>query len=164
MFKLFSKNKDRDNKNLSFKSPIDGKVINIEDVPDQVFSQKMVGDGFAVEPKNGNVYAPFDGEILQIFPTNHAICLKSNEGIEMIIHIGIDTVEIKGDGFTRLSEVGAKVSAGDLIHKFDLATLISHGKDTVTPIVITNFDAIAEMNVNYGERVHQDTVCNLKLK
>ena len=144
MFGIFKK------KTLSLKSPMDGEVIDITKVPDAVFSQKMVGDGFAVSPVNGSVKAPCSGKIAQIFPTNHAFGIVTDDGVEILVHIGIDTVELKGEGFTRIAEVGAQVNAGDEIVRVDLDVLKSHDKSMVTPVVVTSPDKVKSIDVKFG--------------
>jgi len=144
MFGLFKK------KTLGLKAPMDGTVIDISEVPDAVFSQKMVGDGFAINPTDGSVKAPCAGKIVQIFPTNHAFGIVSEEGVEVLVHIGIDTVELKGEGFTRIAEVGTSVNAGDEIVRVDLDVLKAHEKSAITPIVITTPDKIKTMDVKLG--------------
>ncbi len=90
-------------------SPISGEIIPLSDVQDKTFSDKLIGDGVAIIPSEGKVYAPFDGKITNIFPTKHAIGLKSDEGVELLIHIGLDTVELKGQGFISHVEEGDRV-------------------------------------------------------
>ncbi len=108
-------------KSVLIKMPFDGDVVDLKEVPDQVFSQKMLGDGFAILPKAGIniVNSPCKGQLIQIFPTNHAIGLQSEEGIEMIIHIGIDTVELKGEGFERIANPPSEINQGQALLKFD---------------------------------------------
>src|SRR5699024_10059327 len=96
---------------IDFSAPMTGKRIALEDVPDKVFSEKMMGDGFAIEPQDGRLVSPVDGKILNIFPTKHAIGIVDDLGHEILIHIGLDTVQLKGQGFT------VKVAEGDLIEK-----------------------------------------------
>ena len=84
---------------VEFKSPVSGETVDLTEVPDQVFASKMVGDGIAFKPDQGILFAPVSGEIVQVFPTKHAIGLRTKEGLEVLIHIGIDTVEMKGEGF-----------------------------------------------------------------
>lgn len=129
------------------KTPTEGKVIDITAVPDHVFSQKMLGEGFAVEPTSGIIKAPCDGELVQVFPTNHAFGIKTEEGLEILVHIGIDTVELKGEGFKRLVEPGVTVSAGTPIIEVDLDFIQSKGKPSVTPVVITTPDKIKNVKV-----------------
>lgn len=144
MFGLFKK------KSMKIYPPMKGEIISLTEVPDKVFSQKMIGDGFAVIPVNGEVMSPIDGKILHVFPTNHAFGLVTKEGIEVLVHIGIDTVELKGDGFTRILEPGTNVNAGDTVIKVNLSVLEKHGKSPVTPVVITTADKIKGIHVNKG--------------
>lgn len=101
-------------------SPISGEIIPLSDVQDKTFSDKLIGDGVAIIPSEGKVYAPFDGKITNIFPTKHAIGLKSDEGVELLIHIGLDTVELKGQGFISHVEEGDRVFKNQLIFEMDL--------------------------------------------
>lgn len=135
---------------ISVKSPVEGEVINISEVPDTVFSEKMVGDGFAVKPSNGSVMAPVSGKVVQIFPTNHAFGIETKEGLEILVHIGIDTVDLEGEGFSRSVEVGAKVKVGDEIIRVDLDILKSKGKSCITPVVITSPNKVKSMELSYG--------------
>lgn len=125
-------------KQLELYSPLTGKRISLDQVPDQVFSAKIMGDGFAIEPSDGEVVAPIDGEVVHLFPTKHAIGLKTKEGLEVLIHVGIDTVELNGEGFESFVGVGQKVKKGTLLLKVDLQKIEEKGKPTVTPVVFTN--------------------------
>lgn len=118
--------------------PIPGVQIDLSEVPDEMFSQKLLGDGFAVRPTEGQVYAPFDGTVEMVFDTCHAIGLKSSTGTELLIHIGIDTVNLKGEGFTPKVKVGEKISVGDLLMEFDIEKMKEHGYAIETPVVVTN--------------------------
>lgn len=150
--------------NCQFIAPMSGKIIALQDVPDKVFSEKMMGDGFAVDPVNGLVCSPCDGEILQIFPTSHAIVLKSPEGLEIIIHIGLDTVKLKGEGFKRLVEVGSQVKAGDLLLEVDIESVRLKAKSMISPIVITNMDQVNNMKIHYKTCSMKDSVGYVSLK
>ncbi|SFV66765.1 PTS system, glucose-specific IIA component [hydrothermal vent metagenome] len=130
MFGLFKKSKQ------VIISPMDGDIIPLEDVPDEVFSKGLSGDGMAIVPLSGTVVAPIDGVVSRIFPTNHAFLISKKNGIEVMVHIGLDTVELKGEGFERLVEEGAKVSSGTPIISVDLDYLESRGKKIVTPVLI----------------------------
>ncbi|MGL4600010.1 MAG: PTS glucose transporter subunit IIA [Plesiomonas sp.] len=137
-------------------APLSGEIVNIEDVPDVVFAEKIVGDGIAIKPSGNLMVAPVDGTIGKIFETNHAFSIESDSGIELFVHFGIDTVELKGEGFTRIAEEGQRVKMGDPVIKFDLAVLESKAKSTLTPVVISNMDEIKEMiklsgNITVGE-------------
>ncbi|WP_102026335.1 PTS sugar transporter subunit IIA [Salirhabdus sp. Marseille-P4669] len=121
---------------------VDGKLVNIEQVPDPTFSQKMMGDGVAIIPVNGNVVSPVDGEVLQVFPTKHAVGLKGKTGVEILIHIGLETVGMQGEGFEAHVQQGSKVKVGDPLVTFDLALVKEKANDSITPIVITNNDLV----------------------
>ncbi|OIJ13418.1 PTS glucose transporter subunit IICBA [Anaerobacillus alkalilacustris] len=119
-------------------SPIEGKILPISEVPDQVFSQKMMGDGFAVLPNKGEVVAPVNAKVVNVFPTKHAIGLESDGGKEIIIHFGIDTVNLKGEGFEVLVKEGDIVKRGQLLMKVDLPYIEKHATSIITPVVFTN--------------------------
>ncbi|MDA7746119.1 PTS glucose transporter subunit IIA [Psychromonas sp.] len=131
-------------------APISGEIVAIEDVPDVVFAEKIVGDGIAIRPTGNKMVAPCAGEIGKIFETNHAFSLESDTGIELFVHFGIDTVELKGEGFTRIAQEGQKVKAGDTIIEFDLELLTSKAKSILTPVVISNMDEIKELKKMSG--------------
>lgn len=119
-------------------SPLTGRVIALEEVPDPTFAQKMMGEGIAIEPADGQVVSPVAGEIVTLFPTKHAIGIRSNEGLEILIHVGIDTVNMNGEGFEVLVSQGDRVEAGDPLLHFDVALIAQKAKSTITPIIITN--------------------------
>ena len=131
-------------------APISGEIVAIEDVPDVVFAERIVGDGIAIRPTGNKMVAPCDGTIGKIFETNHAFSLESDTGIELFVHFGIDTVELKGEGFTRIAEEGQKVKMGDTIIEFDLAFLTEKAKSILTPVVISNMDEIKELQKMSG--------------
>lgn len=158
MFKKLFKSKD-----IELFSPIEGRVIRLEEVADDVFSAKLVGDGFAIDPSDGKVYAPIDGKILQIFPTKHAIGIVSDEGIEILIHFGIDTVELKGEGFTSHVTAGDVVKRGDLLLEVDLESVTSKGKSIVTPIIFTNKAQYKSLEITYSKAIKNDIVCKIRL-
>ncbi len=122
-------------------SPLTGNVIPLEQVEDGVFSEKMVGDGFAVEPTDNQVYAPADCEVATVFGTKHAIGLTTTDGVELLIHLGIDTVQMNGAPFTIDVKEGDKLKKGDKIGSFDEKMIVEAGYRTVTPVVVTNSDA-----------------------
>lgn len=148
-------------KSIFIKSPIPGQIVKLSEVPDQVFAEKMMGDGFAVIPSIGSVYAPIDAEILFVFKTKHAIGLKTREGLEILIHIGLDTVELNGEGFTCYVDAGDFVKAGDKLLDFDMDSIHHHGKNLISPIVITNLKIIKEFKI-YQEGDRKG--CEVKLK
>ncbi|MGX6961447.1 beta-glucoside-specific PTS transporter subunit IIABC [Vagococcus xieshaowenii] len=124
--------------NETFVSPLNGQMINLVDVEDAVFSSGAMGQGVAIEPTEGKLFAPIDGEIALLFPTGHAIGMKTTDGAEILMHIGMDTVELNGEGFTAHVAQGDQVKAGQLLIEFDIDFIKSKGKPTVTPIVVTN--------------------------
>ncbi|CCQ93107.1 glucose-specific enzyme IIA component of PTS [[Clostridium] ultunense Esp] len=146
MLKFFKKNKP-----LEIVAPITGDIVPIEEVPDKVFSEKMLGDGLAIDPAEGKVVSPIDGAVVTIFPTNHAIGLVTKEGLEILIHIGLDTVELDGIGFKRAVEKENKVKKGDLLMEFDIDLIKEKGKSPITPIIITNMDKIKKIDKNNGQ-------------
>ena len=128
-------------KTIVIASPLSGRVIPLEEVADGVFSEKMVGDGFAVDPTDNQVYAPADCEVTTVFGTKHAIGLTTPEGCELLIHLGIDTVQLNGAPFTINIKEGDTLKKGDLIGSFDEKAILDAGYRTVTPVVVTNSDA-----------------------
>ena len=130
-------------------SVADGQVINIEDVKDPVFSQKMMGDGFAVEPENGHIVSPVAGKITSIFPTKHALGLLTDNGLEVLVHIGLDTVSLEGKPFEVKVSEGQTVAAGDLLVEADLDAIREAGRETSTVVVFTNADAIKLVKVEH---------------
>ena len=124
----------------SVQSPVSGKICDLTEVPDKVFSQRIIGQGVAVIPNEGIVHAPVDGIISMITPTNHAIGITSAEGMELIIHIGLETVNEQGENFSLNVKEGQAVKAGDLIMKFDHGVLTGKGYNLITPIIVTNMD------------------------
>ena len=139
-------------------APLSGEIVNIEDVPDVVFAEKIVGDCIAIKPAGNKIVAPVDGTIGKIFETNHAFSIESDDGIELFVHFGIDTVELKGEGFKRIAEEGQTVKKGDLIIEFDLALLEEKAKSVLTPVVISNMDEIKELNKLTGSVTVGETV------
>ncbi|QBQ63434.1 PTS glucose transporter subunit IIA [Actinobacillus indolicus] len=156
--KLFGGKKEVATKEVKIYAPLSGEIVNIEDVPDVVFSEKIVGDGVAIRPNGDTIVAPVNGTIGKIFETNHAFSIESDEGIELFVHFGIDTVELKGEGFTRLAEEGQKVKVGEPIIKFDLALLEAKAKSVLTPVVISNMDEITNLQKLSGEVVKGESV------
>ena len=128
-------------------SVADGEVIALEQVKDPVFSQKMMGDGFAVEPTNGNIVSPVSGTVSSIFPTKHALGLVTEAGLEVLVHIGLDTVSLEGKPFTVHVAEGQKVAAGDLLVTADLDAIRAAGRETSTVVVFTNGDAIKSVKL-----------------
>ena len=156
--KLFGGKKENTSKEVHIYAPLSGEIVNIEDVPDVVFSEKIVGDGVAIRPTGNKIVAPVDGVIGKIFETNHAFSMESKEGVELFVHFGIDTVELKGEGFTRIAQEGQSVKRGDTVIEFDLPLLESKAKSVLTPVVISNMDEISCIVKKSGEVVAGESV------
>ncbi len=154
MLNIFKKKKSEE---IHIYAPIKGEAIQLDQVPDPVFAQKMVGDGVAINPAEGVVYSPVDGEIVQIFDTKHAIGINGPGGIEILIHVGLDTVNLKGEGFTAHVKSGDKVKRGQKLLEFDLEVIRAKAKGTVTPVLITNPDKF-EITKSHGQVGNLDFV------
>ncbi|MEN0664597.1 PTS glucose transporter subunit IIA [Caldifermentibacillus hisashii] len=126
----------------SLLAPITGKVVEIEDVPDEMFNQKMLGDGIAIEPTEGVAVSPIEGEVVQLFPSKHAVGIRGNSGLEILIHIGLETVSLNGKGFEAHVQQGDKVKAGDKLISFDIDYIRENADSIITPVVITNSDIV----------------------
>lgn len=148
--KMFKKDKE-----IEFLMPLEGEVINISDIPDPVFSEKMMGDGFGIKPKGNEVFSPIKGEVASIFPTNHAIGIKNDEGIEVLIHVGIDTVNLKGEGFESKVKVGDKIEAGDLLLVVDFEAIKDRVPSIITPIIFTAIEGF-EYKITNGDYKAKD--------
>ena len=145
-------------------SVADGEVIALEQVKDPVFAQKMMGDGFAVEPANGNIVSPVSGTVSSIFPTKHALGLVTEAGLEVLVHIGLDTVSLEGKPFTVHVAEGQKVAVGDLLVTADLDAIREAGRETSTIVVFTNADAIKSVNLEQtGSHAAKTVVAKVEL-
>lgn len=127
------------------KSPVKGNVIPLTEVKDETFASEMLGTTIAVEPEDGKIVAPCDGEVLNVFDTGHAVCLTTQSGGELLIHIGIDTVKLEGKGFTKKVADGEKVHAGDVLIEADLDTIRNAGYPATTMVILTNADQYSEV-------------------
>lgn len=151
MFGFFKKKKkdetttENRSNDLKLVAPITGKSIPLSEVPDPVFAQKMAGDGLAIDPTGDVAVAPADGELTLVFNTKHAFALTTDNGAELLVHIGLETVSLNGEGFEQLVEQGTKVKAGTPIIKFDREFIKSKGLPIVTPVLITNPDAFTSI-------------------
>ncbi|WP_176757757.1 PTS sugar transporter subunit IIA [Melghirimyces thermohalophilus] len=162
MFKKWFGKKDP---NVVIAAPIKGKVVSLNEVPDPVFSDKMMGDGVAIQPEEGMVYAPVDGEIAQMFHTGHAVGIRTKEGVEVLIHIGLETVSLEGEGFTTKVEQGDRVKTGQPLIQFSLDTVKEKAKSTITPVVVTNMDLVDSLAPKLSEQVDvEEPVMEVKLK
>lgn len=141
------------------KSPVEGEAKDLSEVNDNVFSQGIMGKGIAILPKRGRVVAPFCGTVEALFNTKHAIGLKSDDGVELLIHIGLDTVNLEGKYFTAHIEAGQKVKAGDLLVEFDIDGIKNEGYDVITPVLVTNSDQYKHINIKELKSVSEgDTI------
>lgn len=136
-------------------SPASGKLKLITEVPDEVFSSKAMGDGFAVEPQKGEVYSPVEGTIEALFPTMHAIGMKCSNGTEILIHVGVNTVELNGEGFESFISKGQKVKAGQLLLKFDIESIKAKVPSTDIIVILTSGESCEVLKggqVSNGEK------------
>ncbi len=147
---------DKVAKEVIFKSPLVGEVINIDDVPDATFAQRLLGDGVAVKPTEGVLYAPVDGKVAQLFHTNHALGIKTDAGSEVLLHVGIDTVKMNGEGFSAFVKVGDNVKAGDKLIEFDLNLIKEKAKSEITPLVITNMSDVKGVEILASGTIDQN--------
>lgn len=150
--KLFGKNTD------DFYAPMAGKAIPITQVPDPTFAEKMLGNGIAIEPAEGKVYAPCDATVDMMFTTGHAVSLVADCGAEILIHVGLETVSLEGKPFKTHAANGDKVKKGQLLIEVDLEAVKAAGLQTVTPMVICNTDDYATFNTIVGKDVTNDDV------
>ncbi|MCC3867400.1 PTS sugar transporter subunit IIA [Terrisporobacter mayombei] len=158
----FSKKED---KSILVVAPIKGEVVTIDKVNDPTFAQEMLGKGVAIKPAEGNVVSPVNGEITVLFETKHAVSIKSDDGVEILIHIGLDTVNLKGEHFESYVKVGDKVKTGDLLIKFNEEKIKEAGYDTTTPMIICNTFEYADVNVvKIGEVEKQDNIIEIIIK
>lgn len=143
---LFDIFKKKEKTIVTIYSPINGKIIELKEVPDEAFAQKMVGDGCAIEPDKGSICSPIEGQLMNIFPTNHAIIFETIDGLEMIVHFGIDTVKLEGKGFQKLREPGP-IKVGDEIVKYNLDEIKDNVPSTRSPIIINNMEKVEKIEV-----------------
>lgn len=141
MFNIFS------SKKIIIKAPLAGEIVKINDVPDEAFARKMIGDGVAIKPTSSCLASPVNGKIVQKFSTNHALGIETKEGLEILLHLGIDTVHLKGEGFEALVDEGQQVIEGDSLIKVDWALISEKIPSTITPIVITNIEIVESIEV-----------------
>ncbi len=153
-------------------APISGRLVPLEQVPDPVFAERMAGDGVAIEPAVGRrgaavtVVAPCDGRLAALFPGGHALAIVGPGGVEVIVHVGLDTVELKGAGFKTLARQGKEVRAGQPLVRFDPEVLGRRGKRALSPVLVTNVDAVERLEVAAGPEVRagEDVLLTVWLK
>ena len=162
MFNFFKKKQD----NAFFLGvPAKGKAVDLKEVNDPTFSTGMLGQGVAVIPSEGKIYAPADGEIVMVFDTLHAVSMTADNGVEILIHVGLDTVELKGNGFEGHVKAGDKVKKGDLLLTVDLEAVKEAGYDIITPMLVCNTDDYAAVEGIFGKDVMpKDDVVSIKMK
>lgn len=163
MFDSLKKMFEKNAKTISLKAVEDGRTIPMDEVNDQTFAQKLLGPGIAIVPSNGTVVSPINGTIATVMDTKHAVCIQGEDGLELIVHAGLDTVELNGKYYQTYKEIGDQVKAGDVLLEFDLEEITKAGYDVTTPIVITNLGdykitkCLTGQQVKAGEEVIQLT-------
>lgn len=145
---LKGKGSDSKDKDVVLTNPVNGKVIPIDEVDDPVFSQKMMGDGFGVVPTDGDVFSPGSGKVVSVFPTQHAVGLELDNGVEVLVHIGIDTVELDGGPFDTLVKEGDTVTPETKLSTVDLEGLKEAGKENTVIVVFTNMDQVENYDLS----------------
>ena len=154
-----SESVDKSSNCICVKAFLDGEAIPMNKVDDPTFAQEILGPGIAIEPTNGHLVAPVAGEITLVAPTDHAVSITTEEGAEILMHIGIDTVELQGKHFNPVTEVGAKVNVGDALIDFDLKAIKDAGYKTTVPLILCNKDsfsgvkALANGSVQTGDEI-----------
>ncbi|WP_213975581.1 PTS sugar transporter subunit IIA [Tepidanaerobacter acetatoxydans] len=144
--------------NTEIVAPQSGRAFSIVEVPDQVFADKIVGDGIAIEPTENAVYAPITGKIVLIAQTYHALGIEADDGLNVMVHLGIDTVKLGGKGFNCYVNVGQRVKKGDKLMDMDIAFVKEKGFSTISPCIITNLDVVTEFQCCTGNTIGGKTV------
>ena len=163
MFDSLKKMFEKNAKTISLKAVEDGRTIPMDEVNDQTVAQELLGPGIAIVPSNGTVVSPINGTIATVMDTKHAVCIQGEDGLELIVHAGLDTVELNGKYYQTYKEIGDQVKAGDVLLEFDLEEITKAGYDVTTPIVITNLGdykitkCLTGQQVKAGEEVIQLT-------
>lgn len=160
MFGIFKKKEEK----LLIGSPVRGEAVSIREVSDPTFGEEILGKGVAIKPADGRIYAPVDGEITLLFDTLHALSLTSGEGVEILVHVGLDTVALKGQHFTAHVATGEKVKKGTLLLTVDLEQVKAAGYDVITPMIICNTDDYSAVEAVVGEVEPGDTVLEITRK
>ncbi len=153
-------------KRVKLLAPVSGTVVPLDQVPDPVFAGRMVGDGVALAPdEGGDVLAPCDGELVALFSTGHAFGIRGEHGLEVLVHVGIETVALEGEGFTLLAAAGDRVRAGDPVVRFDMEVIASKAPSTLTLVVITTGDLVKSFKPAEGRvRAGRDVLMEVELK
>ena len=151
-------------KEVKVLSPVKGKLISIKDVPDMTFSEEMIGKGVAIIPEGNEIYSPVDGKVTTVFITGHAIGITTKEGVDLLIHIGIDTVNLKGEGFEVKVKDGEDIKAGTLLLVADFNKIKENGYTTETPIVVCNPDDFKSItNMEFGNVEKGDVIMKIQI-
>ena len=150
-------------KEVNLLLPISGTVVALTEVNDYLFNKKIMGEGAAVKPVDNFVYSPVDGEIILVYDAKHAIAVKTEEGLQILIHVGIDSVKLEGKGFASYVKVGDRVKAGDKILFFD-REFVEKQASSITPLVITNSELVESIDTNYKTTRAGDKFMTIKLK
>jgi glucose-specific phosphotransferase system IIA component len=145
-------------------SPVDGEIIELENVLDDVFSSGIMGDGFGVIPTSKNFYSPVSGKVENAYKTGHAYTIVSDDGLDVLIHIGIDTVELEGEYFDSKISSGECLKKGDIIAYADIDKIMEKGFDPVCVVVVTNSDKLHNVDIKYGQCYSGDTVMEYEQK
>lgn len=143
---------------MQIAAPVAGKLVPLSEVSDPTFSEEILGQGAAVIPSENQFFSPVDGTVTTVFPTGHAVALTSADGVEILLHIGLDTVKLNGKHFTIYAEEGQQVKKGDLLLEADLEQIKSEGYDIITPVVICNTEEFSEIAMAKGGQVTVGTV------
>ena len=151
MFNIFKKKEEY------LASPFAGEVIELQQVPDEAFAQNMLGDGFAIFPEENVIKSPCAGEIVQIFSTGHAVGIQTEKGLEVLVHIGIDTVDLDGEGFEKLVKNGDKVEVGTPLIEVDLDFIKENAPSIATPVIVTNMEKVKDMEILKKGKVEAET-------
>jgi glucose-specific phosphotransferase system IIA component len=150
-------------KQIDLLLPITGTVVALTEVNDYLFNKKIMGEGAAIKPQDNYVYSPVDGEVVLVYDAKHAIGIKTEEGLQILIHVGIDSVKLEGRGFASYVKVGEKVEAGDKILYFD-RDFVEMQASTITPLVITNSEIIENIDINYRSTKAKEVFMTVELK
>ncbi len=143
-------------------SPVNGEIVPIDTVPDPMFAQEMIGKGVAVIPSDGRFVAPSDGELTALFETGHAYCINTTDGAELMVHIGIDTVKLKGQFYKTCAKQGDKVKKGDPIVEVDIEGVKGAGYEVITPVIISNHDKFSDIKKKSGTVSAGDMILDMK--
>ncbi|QFQ31917.1 PTS glucose transporter subunit IIA [Buchnera aphidicola] len=155
---FFNRKKSNFLKKIEIFAPISGEIISIEDVPDVVFSKKIVGDGIAIKPSGNKILSPVNGTISKILTSKHAFSILSEDGVELFVHFGIDTIKLKGEGFKQIAKDNQKVKIGDVIVLLDLNILEKKARSILTPVVISNMEKFKKIEKSSGSIIAGETI------